>query len=44
MVAIDLSDVSDDTKIILFPSWVEHSVLPNMTESARISVSFNLSV
>jgi branched-chain amino acid transport system ATP-binding protein len=31
-------------KIILFPSWVEHSVLPNMTESTRISVSFNLSV
>ena len=31
-------------KIIIFPSWVEHSVLPNMTESTRISVSFNLSV
>ena len=28
-------------KIILFPSWVEHSVRPNMTEDTRISISFN---
>lgn len=28
-------------KIVLFPSWVEHSVRPNMTDDVRISVSFN---
>jgi uncharacterized protein (TIGR02466 family) len=31
-------------KIILFPSWVEHSVRPNMTDSTRISISFNIKV
>lgn len=28
-------------KLIMFPSWVEHSVRPNMTDDIRISVSFN---
>lgn len=28
-------------KLIIFPSWVEHSVRPNMTDDVRISVSFN---
>ena len=28
-------------KIVLFPSWVEHSVRPNMTDDTRISISFN---
>lgn len=31
-------------KIVLFPSWVEHSVRANMTDSTRISVSFNIEV
>jgi uncharacterized protein (TIGR02466 family) len=29
-------------KIILFPSWVEHSVQSNITNSTRISISFNI--
>jgi uncharacterized protein (TIGR02466 family) len=29
-------------RLILFPSWLEHSVRPNMTNDTRISVSFNL--
>lgn len=31
-----------DGRIILFPSWVQHSVRANMTDSVRTSVSFNL--
>lgn len=31
-------------KIILFPSWVEHSVRANMTDATRVSVSFNIEV
>jgi uncharacterized protein (TIGR02466 family) len=29
-------------RIILFPSWAQHSVNANMTEDTRISISFNL--
>ena len=29
--------------LILFPSWLKHSVEPNMTQKERVSISFNLS-
>jgi uncharacterized protein (TIGR02466 family) len=29
-------------KILLFPGWLEHSVITNTTDSERISVSFNI--
>ena len=31
----------DDLDLVLFPSWIEHSVLPNMTDESRMSISFN---
>ena len=32
----------EEGKIIIFPSWVPHSVGPNLTDERRISVSFNI--
>ncbi len=29
-------------KMVLFPSWLEHRVTPNITDQQRISLSFNL--
>lgn len=29
-------------KLVLFPSWLQHSVEPNVTENTRISISFNI--
>lgn len=29
-------------RMILFPSWLRHSVMPNLTNNERISISFNL--
>jgi len=40
----EVSYAPEEGKIIMFPSWVEHSVRANMTDSTRISVSFNLKV
>ncbi len=31
-----------DNMIIFFPSWFEHSVRPNLSESQRISIAFNV--
>ena len=31
-----------DNMIIFFPSWFEHSVKPNLSESQRISIAFNV--
>jgi uncharacterized protein (TIGR02466 family) len=31
-------------KLLLFPSWVEHSVAMNKTEHTRISISFNINI
>jgi uncharacterized protein (TIGR02466 family) len=31
-------------KLILFPSWLMHSVEPNLSQEDRISISFNLGV
>lgn len=31
-------------RILLFPSWVPHSVKANMTDSTRVSISFNLKI
>ena len=28
--------------MIIFPSWLEHYVSPNMSEDKRISISFNM--
>lgn len=29
-------------KILMFPSWLEHRVEPNLTDSPRISIAFNV--
>lgn len=31
-------------RLIMFPSWLEHDVEPNLSEAERISISFNLSL
>ena len=31
-------------RLIMFPSWLEHDVEPNLGEEERISISFNLNV
>ena len=30
------------SRLIMFPSWIEHSVETNLSESPRVSFSFNL--
>jgi len=32
-----------ENRVLMFPSWVEHRVLPNLSNEKRISISFNLS-
>ena len=29
-------------KLLLFPSWLEHEVSPNLSQESRISISFNI--
>ena len=29
-------------RLIMFPSWLEHDVEPNMSDEERISISFNM--
>ena len=31
-----------ENRLLIFPSWLEHQVLPNVTQKDRISLSFNL--
>jgi uncharacterized protein (TIGR02466 family) len=31
-------------RLVLFPSWLEHRVGPNMSEAPRVSLSFNMTV
>ncbi len=31
-------------RLIMFPSWLEHDVEPNMSDEERISISFNMEV
>lgn len=31
-------------KLVIFPSWLEHYVEPNVTEEERISIAFNMNV
>jgi uncharacterized protein (TIGR02466 family) len=31
-------------KMILFPSWLEHSVLKNRSSEPRISIAFNINL
>jgi uncharacterized protein (TIGR02466 family) len=33
-----------DGRIVMFPSWLHHHVMPNHTESERISIAFNLMI
>ena len=43
---LTISSVFYDTpvgRVIIFPSWVSHSVEPNLSETDRISISFDLS-
>ena len=30
-------------RLLLFPSWLEHEVSPNLSQESRISISFNIS-
>jgi uncharacterized protein (TIGR02466 family) len=32
----------EEGKLIMFPSWMQHSVVANFTNAVRISISFNL--
>lgn len=32
-----------EDKLVLFPSWIEHQVGPNLSDEDRISISFNVS-
>jgi ectoine hydroxylase-related dioxygenase (phytanoyl-CoA dioxygenase family) len=32
----------ENGKLIVFPSWLEHSVLANKTNEIRISIAFNV--
>jgi len=34
----------EDNYLFLFPSWLNHSVRPNLSQEERISISFNISV
>lgn len=34
----------EETALILFPSWLEHYVEPNLSDEPRISLSFNIGV
>lgn len=38
------SIVPENLALILFPSWLEHYVEPNLSDETRMSVSFNFSV
>ena len=31
-----------ENRLLIFPSWLEHQVLPNITQKDRISLSFNI--
>jgi|TARA_X000001382_G_scaffold35218_1_gene23206 uncharacterized protein (TIGR02466 family) len=31
-----------ENRLLIFPSWLEHQVLPNVTQKDRISLSFNI--
>lgn len=33
-----------ENRLLIFPSWIEHQVLPNLSQSDRISISFNLTL
>ena len=32
----------EEGRLVLFPAWLSHSVIPNPADDVRISVSFNL--
>jgi len=32
----------EEGSIVIFPSWLQHQVLPHEVESERISIAFNL--
>ena len=36
------SVVPEVGKLIMFPSWFEHHVGPNLTDEERIAISFNI--
>ncbi len=38
----DSSITPEDSSLILFPSFLEHAVRPNLSDKARISLAFNL--
>ena len=29
-------------ELLIFPSWLKHSVMPNLSDEERITISFNL--
>jgi uncharacterized protein (TIGR02466 family) len=31
-------------KLIIFPSWLDHGVNPNLSDTDRISMSFNINL
>lgn len=33
-----------ENRLLIFPSWLEHQVLPNLNQKDRISLSFNLTL
>jgi uncharacterized protein (TIGR02466 family) len=33
---------AEEGDLLLFPSWLDHGVLPNMSDGERISISFNV--
>jgi uncharacterized protein (TIGR02466 family) len=35
---------SEAGKVVLFPSWLEHSVGANKTDDVRVSISFNTQI
>jgi len=39
---VDQSLTVEEGRLVMFPSWLSHSVIPNPSEEVRISVSFNL--
>ncbi len=42
-VQSELCQIAPETgKMIMFPSWCEHSVGPNLTDQDRIAISFNI--
>ena len=41
-IATTFNFAPEPGKLILFPGWLTHRVLPNTTNNERISISFNL--